>query len=236
MRELDPRLRRLAQARLTFDAPLSEERAERLVAELALIPGRHALDLGCGWAELLLRVVAAHPAATGTGVDRDRAALDRGRLESARRGLHERVDLVEADLPAFEDHGDLVLCIGAAHAFGGAAAALRRLRELVTPGGRVLFADGFWERPPGNVARSTHGDLPVFDGLQSLARGAGFAVERAERSSSEEWDAFETAWRSGLESAGEPEVASLARERERGYRENRRGVLGFAWLTLRPAG
>ncbi len=236
MRELDPRLRRLAHAHLTFNAPLSEGRAARLVTELPLAPGRHVLDLGCGWAELLLRVVAAHPAATGTGVDRDRAALDRGRLEAARRGLHERVDLVEANLPTFEDKGDLVLCVGAGHAFGGAAAALRRLRELVTPGGRVLFADGFWERPPGNVARSRHGDLPVFEGLQLLARGAGFAVERAERSSSEEWDAFEAASRSGLESAGEPEAASLAREREREYRESRRGVLGFGWLTLRPSG
>jgi cyclopropane fatty-acyl-phospholipid synthase-like methyltransferase len=236
VRELDPRLRRLAHVHLTFNAPLSEDRAARLVERLSLAPGRHVVDLGCGWAELLLRIVGAHRAATGTGVDRDRVALDRGRLEAARRGLHERVDLVEADLPTFEDHGDLVLCVGAAHAFGGAAAALRRIRGLVTSGGHVLFADEFWERPPGNVARSTHGDLPVFDGLQSLARAAGFVVEQAERSTVEEWDAFEAAWRSGLETAGETESASLADEHERAYRETRRGVLGFAWLTLRPAG
>ncbi len=236
MRELDPRLRRLARARLTFDAPLSEQRAARLVAALALAPGRHVLDLGCGWAELLLRVVAAHPASTGTGVDRDRDALDRGRLEAARRGLHERVDLVEADLPTFEDHGDLVLCVGAAHAFGGAAAALRRVRELVAPGGHVLFADGFWERPPGNVARSVHGDLPVFDGLQSLARGAGFAVEQADRSTTEEWDAFAAAVREALEESHAREATALAHDWDGEYRDALRGVLGFAWLILRPAG
>jgi cyclopropane fatty-acyl-phospholipid synthase-like methyltransferase len=235
VRELEPRLRRLAHARLVFDAPLSEERAGRLVDALSLAPGRHAVDLGCGWGELLLRVVGSHPAATGTGVDRDRVALDRGRLEAARRGLHERVELVEAELSTFEDHGDVVLCVGAEHALGGAAGALRRIRELVAPGGHALFGGGFWERPPGNLARATHGDLPVFDGLSALARGAGLTVELAERSSAEDWDAFEASWRAGLEATSDPAALALAVERERDYRELRRGVLGFGWLILRPA-
>jgi cyclopropane fatty-acyl-phospholipid synthase-like methyltransferase len=227
-------VRALAHSRLTFNAPLSEERAAGLVRALALAPGRHALDLACGWGELLLRVVAAHPASTGTGVDLDRRSLDRARHAAAARGLQERVEFVEDDATSFEDHGDVVLCVGSSHAWGGATPALRALRDHVERGGAVLFADGFWERPPGAEARRLFGELAVFDGLLSVARAAGFTVEAAERSTLDEWDAFETGWRSALESSEDPEARLLALAREREYRDGYRGILGFAWLVLSP--
>ena len=40
---------------LTFLSPLSDERAGRLVAFLTEHEPATALDVGCGWAELLLR-------------------------------------------------------------------------------------------------------------------------------------------------------------------------------------
>ncbi len=217
---------------LTFNAPLSEQRAADLVRALGLAPGRHVLDLGCGWGELLLRIVAAHPGSTGTGVDTSRRALDRGRRAASQRGLYERVEFVEADVTTFDDHGDVVLCVGAAHAWGGATVALRELRERVEGGGTLVFADGFWERPPGADARRLFGDLPVFDGLLQVARGAGLTVSHADRSTQEEWDAFEATWRAGLEAAEDPLVRLAAVERERDYRDGYRGVLGFAWLVL----
>lgn len=222
----------LAHAGLTFDAPLSEERAATLVASLALAPGRHVLDLGCGWGELLLRVVAAHPAATGTGVDTRRSSLGRARRAAAARSLYERVEFVEGDVTAFDGHGDLVLCVGAAHAWGGATPALRELREKVEPGGLVLFADGTWQRPAGAEARRVFGDLPRLDGLVQVARSSGFAVELAEHSTLEEWDLYEERWRSRLEAAEDAAVRLVAFERERAYRDGYRGVLGFAWLVL----
>lgn len=229
------RLRRLAHSSLTFNAPLSEERAGVLVERLPLAPGRHVLDLGCGWAELLLRVVAAHRAATGTGVDSDPHALDRARSLASKRGIQARIELVEGDVLRFEDHGDLVICVGSAHAWGGASAALRALRERVTRGGTLLFGDGFWERPPGADARRLFGELPVWEGLIAIARGAGYAIESAERSTPAEWDAFETGWRSGLDASGDPAALALAQERKREYEELYRGVLGFAWLLLHPS-
>jgi cyclopropane fatty-acyl-phospholipid synthase-like methyltransferase len=225
-------LRVLAHSRLTFNAPLSDERAAAIVGNLALAPGRHALDLGCGWGELLLRVVASHPASTGTGVDVDRIALDRARRAAAARGLQQRVEFVEDDATSFEDRGHLVLCVGSSHAWGGATPALRALRERVELGGSVLFADGFWERPPGSEARRIFGELPVFDGLLSVARAAGFSVESADRSSREEWDAFEAGWRAALECADDADARLLALAREREYRDGYRGILGFAWLVL----
>jgi cyclopropane fatty-acyl-phospholipid synthase-like methyltransferase len=226
------KLLELAHSRLVFEAPLSEQRATELVAGLPLAPGRHALDLGCGFGELLLRVVAAHPAATGTGVDTRRPALDRARRAAAERSLHERVEFVEADPATFDDRGDVVLCVGASHAWGGATSALRELRGRVERGGTVLFGDGFWQRPAGADVRRLLGDLPVLDGLLQVARSAGFAVEHADASTLDEWDTLEERWRAGLEQAGDPAGHLAAIERERDYREGYRGVLGFAWLVL----
>jgi hypothetical protein len=57
--ELPPSL-----TRLTFHGPLSEARAGRLVARLTRNSPRTVLDIGCGWGELMLRVLAALPDAT----------------------------------------------------------------------------------------------------------------------------------------------------------------------------
>lgn len=208
----------LPHAPLAFDAPLSEERATALVRELPVAPGRHVLDLGCGSAELLLRLVAAHPGTTGTGVDTGRAALDRGRAAAAARGLAERVELVEGDVTSFADQGDLVLAVGVSHAWGGAGAALAALHAHLEPGAALLFADGFWERTPSEEALATVGELPGWDALAELAVRLGYRVVTSDRSTADELDAFASA------RAGSEHEAAAARAH--------RGTLGFAWLRL----
>ena len=76
---------------LTFLSPLSEERADRLVAFLTGHAPTTVLDVGCGWAELLLRVLAAAPGATGLGIDLDEESLARAASTAASRGLRGRV-------------------------------------------------------------------------------------------------------------------------------------------------
>ena len=60
---------------LTFLSPLSDERAQRLVAFLTEHAPATLLDVGCGWGELLLRVLEAAPTATGLGLDLDEESL-----------------------------------------------------------------------------------------------------------------------------------------------------------------
>ena len=72
--ELPPSL-----TRLTFHGPLSEARAARLVARLTRNSPRTVLDIGSGWGELMLRILAAAPEATGLGLDTDEGDLARGR-------------------------------------------------------------------------------------------------------------------------------------------------------------
>jgi cyclopropane fatty-acyl-phospholipid synthase-like methyltransferase len=226
--------RRLAHAGLTFNAPLSEERATALVAALPISPGHHVLDLGCGWGELLLQILSAHPATTGTGVDTTKEALDRGVRAAAQRGLHGRVEFVEADAATFVDLADVVVCVAASHAFGGPRDALQALRECVTPGGRVLYGDGFWAAQPSAAALEAIGALPHLDEIHAAAHAAGFRIERADESTLAEWDAFETTWRTGLEASGLPEAVAFAKERKREYEDGYRGAIGFSWLVLAP--
>jgi SAM-dependent methyltransferase len=227
-------LRRALRSTMTFNAPLSEQRAAALVAALPIAPGHHVLDLGCGWGELLLRVVAAHPGTTGTGADLDRADLDRGRALAAARGLTDRVDLVEADITGFDDQGAVVICVGASHAWGGATGALAALRDHLEPGGVLLYGDAFWERPPSERALEVIGELPGGDDLTRAAASAGFRVESAANSTLAEWDAFEASSSAGLEVASLDGALELAAERRTDYEDGYRGSLGFAWLVLVP--
>jgi 2-polyprenyl-3-methyl-5-hydroxy-6-metoxy-1,4-benzoquinol methylase len=145
--------------RLTFHGPLSEDRAARLIRQLADGVGSTApatvLDIGCGWGEFMLRLLEAMPGATGVGIDLNEDDLARGRTNAEMRGLTERVDFVR-ESAADTDRGpaDIVLCFSASHALSDAqppehtSAALHALRRLVKPGGRVLLGEGFWQRPP----------------------------------------------------------------------------------------
>lgn len=76
---------------LTFHGPLSTSRAGQLINSLGRLAGQHVVDLGCGWAELLLRALATEPTATGEGADQDAGAIEYGRANAQARGLADRV-------------------------------------------------------------------------------------------------------------------------------------------------
>ncbi|WP_460916405.1 SAM-dependent methyltransferase [Plantactinospora veratri] len=215
--------------------------ARRAVAETARHPGRGSvLDLGCGWGELLLRAVADAEAALGVGVDTDASALDRGRRAAQERGLFQ-VDFVRQPAADWRRPADRVICLGSAHAFGGTAAALAALAELVRPGGRLLFADGFWERAPSPEAVEIFGaDVLGLPDLLELIRGAGWRVLHFSTTDQREWDDFENTWRAGREEwllahPDDPRAADVRDEldaRLREYASVYRGLLGLGYFVL----
>ncbi|MFD5842531.1 SAM-dependent methyltransferase [Streptomyces chartreusis] len=247
---LPPRL-----TRLTFHGPLSEARAQGLVRRLTSTNPRTVLDIGCGWGELMLRVLAAAPQATGVGVDLNAEDLARGRRNAEARGLAERARFVEESATGTSrGPADLVLCVGSSQALGAAeppghfAEALRELRRLVSDDGRVLLGEGFWQRPPTaaelagmwpGAAASDHHDLAA---LLDLVVAAGFRPEWTETANPDEWEEFESAYQADVEvwlarNPGHP-LADETRERLDRHRAqwmNYRGVLGLAYLTLVPA-
>ena len=246
---------RLSQ--VPFHGPLSEARAARLTERLTRHHPATVLDIGCGWGELMLRILAAAPGATGVGVDIDEDDLARGRAEARARGLADRVTFArESGIGTSREPADLVLCVGAGQALtdvqppGHITAALSVLRRLVTPGGRVLFGEGFWQRPPTAAELAamwpgtTAGELPGLAQLADLAVAAGFRPAWIETASEAEWEEFESGYQADEEEwlaahPDHPEAAEIRRRLDehrsywlRGYR----GLLGLAYLTLIPVG
>lgn len=230
---------------LDFNAPLSDGRARDLIATLAPLDGARVVDLGCGWAELLLRLLDTEPGARGTGVDNDPEGIERATANAADRGLADRVHLVEADVTAWSagEPADAVINIGASHAWGDSAAALTALYPHVRPGGLLLFGDAVWDRPPTPELVADFGDLLSVAGLVDTALARGYRLISLSVAGLDEWDSFESRFCAGRERwlLAHPDAPDAAEHRARvdehrdlwlhGYR----GVLGFAYLTLARA-
>ena len=131
-------------ADLTFMSPLSEQRAEDLVRFLARDLSGTVVDIGCGWAELLLRTVAAAPGTRGIGLDIDAASIEHGRWLAEQRGLGKRVRLEVGDARlTAPPNADGVICIGATqvwappsrdHTAGGLRTGIDRAARHGQPG------------------------------------------------------------------------------------------------------
>ncbi|MFF3867320.1 SAM-dependent methyltransferase [Micromonospora sp. NPDC001898] len=223
-----------AAANLTYNAPLSEGRVTDLIRRLVPTGADwRALDLGCGNGELLLRLCEAHGIA-GHGVDRGEG-VERARLHAAERGASARVTYHSADAATWDRPADLVVNVGASQIWGGAAHALAALHRLTVPGGKLLFADGFYQASPGDQVRETFGDLPDLATLAQLAVDAGFRPLHVSVSTLAEWDDFESDWRAGIERLGTREARDFADQRRDEYLNGYRDVVGFGWLILAPA-
>ncbi|MFJ8961172.1 SAM-dependent methyltransferase [Lentzea sp. NPDC102401] len=236
---------------LTFHGPLSEQRAARLIRSLLPLDDAHVLDVGCGWAEFLLRTLEAAPTATGTGVDLNAADIAHGQANAEARGLTDRVSLQVADVAQWHPDrpADVVIVNGASQVWGGdplqhTANALTAARQLLRAGGRLLLGEGFWEREPTEdqlaampVPRDQYGSVA---GLVDLAHAHGYRMLAVEQASLDEWDVFENghglAWERWLRdnpgSEHAPEIRAKA-DTARTYRlRGWRGTLGLAYLTL----
>lgn len=230
---------------LTFNAPLSAERARGLAAFAASGAG-HVLDAGCGWGELLLTTLELAPDARGTGVDTDAEALAHARRSAAARGLDDRVEFLQGRGDEISPHPvDAVLSVGARHVWGtDDAAALTALRAMVGTRGRVVYGDGIWRRPPTPEALEGLGasaeECGSLGDVVDAAVDAGFRVLDVAEASQQEWDAFESGYSAGYEHwlLDHPDHPAAAEVRERadahrtGYLRGYRDVLGHCFLHL----
>ena len=154
----------------------------------------------------------------------------------ARRGLHERVEFVEAAAETFVDLADVVVCVASlacVRRLGGRARVAPAERHARRP--RALRRRLLGRRSDRRRRSRRSASCPRLDELHAAAEAAGFRIERAETSTPEEWDAFEAGWRAGLEASADPEAVAFAAERRREYEDGYRDAIGFAWLVLAPA-
>ncbi len=231
---------------LSFNSPLSDETAATLISGLGDVGTATVVDIGCGWAELLLRILAANPRATGIGYDTNGQALAHGRANASARGLAERADLIEGDAATtFTGRADVLVSIGASQVWGDNAAALAALRGHLPTGGQLIYGDGFWRQPPTPAALAALGATPEeltdLNGLTDAAVAAGFRPYAVIEATQSEWDLFESGYSRGYErwlvahDESDADFAGLRDEADahrRGYLHGYRGVLGLAYLHL----
>jgi SAM-dependent methyltransferase len=237
-------------------APLAEASVRKLLARALCErpdtagPGPRVLDLGCGAGAWLLRALATGPGVRAVGVDTSVEVLARAERAAVRLGVADRLELHAMDAREYADAGpfDVVLCVGATHAFGGPLPALEAARERLAPGGRVLIGEGFWERAPDETALRALGgaDRDDYADLASTVdriTAGGWTPVYGHTSTLEEWDDYEWSWTGSLSGwaldhpghHSAAEARTTAAGHRAGWLRGYRGVLGFVTLLLRPA-
>ena len=134
----------------TYANPLSPARLEEVVSLLELPPRAQVLDLGCGRAELLIRLAERY-GIMGVGIDKSPYAVRRARDEAARRPHEGQLVFFHQDgSEYFAPPGsfDLAMCVGATWIFQGYRGTLGALARFVRPGGQILVGQPFWQREP----------------------------------------------------------------------------------------
>ncbi|NKI43588.1 class I SAM-dependent methyltransferase [Streptomyces physcomitrii] len=149
---------------LDLDAEVLADHLDALTAWLPVgAAPRRILDLGCGTGAGTLALLGRFPGAEVTAVDACDAHLDRLREKAAAAGADDRVRLVRADLdaPAWPGLGapQLVWASASLHHLADPVRALRRVRELLAPGGLLAVVElaGFPRFLPADAPESAPG-------------------------------------------------------------------------------
>ncbi|MFD0542092.1 class I SAM-dependent methyltransferase [Streptomyces mexicanus] len=235
---------RHAHADHPIAAPLDDDSVRQLLEHGLSRGAERVLDLGCGGGEWLLRALTMHPQVRAEGVDISRSSLAHARQTAQRLGVEDRLVLHHQDAAHFaSSHAfDLVLCVGATHAFGGLLPALAAARKYLAPGGRVLVGDGFWERDPSPEAVELLGELTDLPTTLERVVTDGWTPVHGHISTRRELDDYEWAWTGSLaswaldhptdpDSAQALETATTHRDQ---WLRDYRDTLGFVCLVLRP--
>ncbi|SHN04592.1 SAM-dependent methyltransferase [Actinacidiphila paucisporea] len=233
----------IAHAHHPIKAPLDDE-SVRLLLDKSLPRGdERMLDLGCGTGEWLLRALATRPGVHAEGVDVSAEALAQAGEAASSRGLRERLVLHDQDAAEFAspEPFDLVLSVGAAHAFGGLLPTLAAARKHLAPGGRVLVGDGFWECTPTPEAIEILGDFDDLATTVDRVAAEGWTPVHGHVSTRQELDAYEWAcwgdlagW--ALDHPDDPDAAealATADTRRAEWLHGYRDTFGFVTLVLR---
>ncbi|MEZ0093782.1 cyclopropane-fatty-acyl-phospholipid synthase family protein [Streptacidiphilus sp. EB129] len=228
-------------------APLTDESVRRLLDRALPRGDERVLDLGCARGEWLVRAVEGRPGLSADGVDLDVTTIERASAELAGSGPAGQITLHAGDANDFDSghRYDLVLCVGATHAFGGLLPTLESVSHHLAPGGSVLVGEGYWQREPTPAAVEIFGggEDPYHDLATTVEQvvEAGWTPVYGHTSTAHELDDYEWCWtgtlsRRALDHPEDPDGAELLKaatiHREewlRGYRD----IFGFVTLQLR---
>ena len=243
------RLSAVAHATSLMWGPIAEATVDDIVVRLASLGigrGSRVLDLGCGPAELLRRIVERTGAA-GVGVDTSPFALEEARERLARSSVGDRIELRLADVKGLDRRAvhDLVLCIGPGWDTGGWSGLTAWASGFVAPGGHLLLGEGAWRRGPTIDELRTLGmeldAYPPSDAVEGIVHEAGVQVLWSHRVAGADWDAYGERYRGAMlefvRSSPNDPIAAAARERSGSHwpmYDLLHSVLDFVLVLGRP--
>jgi SAM-dependent methyltransferase len=246
--DLRMRLTAIGHADMAIMNPLSDATVDELVERLDLPAGARVLDLGCGKAEVLIRIVERY-GANGIGVELSPHLLAEAR---AAAGLlaNGAIELHEADVRSFRDSGrfDLVIAMGPGWEHGTFGQLLTDMQRHAASGSLLLAADGYWRTTPTDAYLRLLGarrdEMASHEGNLQAGIALGMTPIWAVTASTRDWDRYEWTYLASLDRwlAEHPEdpifgdVADwLSAGRDR-YLGGGRDQLGFgAYLFRLPA-
>ncbi|MFF8268422.1 SAM-dependent methyltransferase [Streptomyces sp. NPDC016562] len=233
----------IAHADHPIKAPLDDDSVSVLLERGLPRGDERVLDLGCGTAEWLLRALESRPRLRAEGVDVSEVSLTQARRAAGGRGVGERLLLHHQEAADFSSpHAfDLVVSVGATHAFGGLLPTLAAARRHLAPGGRVLIGESFWDRAPSPEAVEMFGDLADLATTVDRIVADGWTPVHGHISTRGELDAYEWACWGSLASwaldhpadpAGAQALETATAQRAQWLRVYR-DSFGFLCLVLR---
>jgi SAM-dependent methyltransferase len=229
--------------------PVSAAKIERLLDLLPLDENSRVLDLGCGRAELSLRIIERF-GATAVAIDNSSLMLDAARERAEWTGALGKLHLDDVDIREFRADPEtfhLTVMLGAGGIAGGMPGICRQLKTWTRCGGYVMVGDGYWrKRPEREYLAFLGGDESQFlDHRGNVQAGidAGLIPMHAISASTDEWDEYEWKYSRSIEryageQPGDPDVPAMI-DRIRRWRDSYlrwgRDTLGFAvYLFYRP--
>jgi cyclopropane fatty-acyl-phospholipid synthase-like methyltransferase len=137
----------------------------------SLAPGARLLDIGCGTADMTIRLVHAYPGITALGIDGSEAMLLSGRDLVNKAGLASRIVLEHRYFPdaALEAAGfDAVIANSLLHHVSHTIAFWSAARRSVKPGAPIFVAD--LRRPPDPEAATRLVERYAWRAMPALRR------------------------------------------------------------------
>ncbi|MEV7796668.1 methyltransferase domain-containing protein [Streptomyces sp. NPDC087512] len=114
-----------------------------LINMVGLLPGQRMLDVGCGTGRPTVRI-GIESGASVLGVTVSAAQVEAGRDRAEKAGVADRVTFEQADamaLPLESGSFDAAWAIESFAHFSDRPAAIREVRRVLRPGGRIVLAD-----------------------------------------------------------------------------------------------